>query len=929
MLSAFDHTSPMVTTLEHPVAGIPLLATKLYAPRWHPGLISRPRLVERLGETTRKLSLISAPAGFGKTTLLAEWLSTHVNGKRSTAWVSLDETDNDPVLFWAYVISALQRVHSDVGNRALSMLESPQPPPIESILISLINDLVATNGQIALILDDVHVITTSTIHETVGFLLDHLPPHVHLVIATREDPQIPLPRLRARGQLTELRAADLRFTPDEAATFLNETMGLNLVADDVTSLETRTEGWIAGLQLAALSLRGRADASAFIRAFAGDDRYIVDYLVAEVLQRQPERVRTFLLQTSMLDRLTGPLCDAVTGQRDGKETLETLERSNLFVVPLDDKRQWYRYHHLFTDVLRAHAQAERPDQIAVRHRRASEWYEDNGLQSAAINHAVRSGDVERAADLIELIAVTMLGSSQEGILQRWLVALPDDLVRARPVLSVYSAFSAFSRGELAEAEVHLQDAERWLDTTTDRLEHQNDSLVQMVVADNRAWTSLPGIIAIARGYLSGTTGDLAGTMNWAQRALDHLPADDHLWLGAAAALLGIALWTNGDLEASYQCYAEGLTLLGLAGHIRFQIACTYILADIRVTQGRLRDAFRLYEQTLQVATKESEPIWGTTDIYTGLSSLYCERDDLETAFEFLQKSKALGEYGGLQEFRYRWPLVMARIKEAQGDLDAALDLLDEAARLYIPNPDPDLRPIAAQRTRLWLTQGRLTDALGWVQEQQLSVDDDLSFLHEYEHLTLGKVLVAQYVRDRTATSIRNAQSLLKRLLTAAETGKRTGSVIEILVTQALAFAAQRDIPQALVSLERTLILAEPEGYVRVFIGEGESMRALLRQAVARDIVPTYSHRLLSLFDSPPQPSASSIRTGAADLAEPLTAREVEILRLIASGLRNDEIADRLFISLSTVKRHIANTYSKLGVSHRGEAIARAHALKVL
>ena len=579
----------------HTIAASPLLETKLYVPRWRTGLVPRARLIERLDRgTERKLTLVSAPAGFGKTTLLAEWLAAIPAAERPAAWVSLDQSDNDPALFWAYFITALQKVQSEVGESALSLLHSPQPPPIESVLTTLINEINAIEDDFALILDDYHVIDAQPVQDGTTFLLDHLPPQMHLVIASRADPPLPLSRLRGRGELAELRASDLRFTPEEAAAFLKDVMGLDLSADDVAALETRTEGWIAGLQLAALSMQGREDVPGFITAFSGDDRYIVDYLVEEVLQRQPERVRSFLLQTSTLDRLSGPLCDAVTDQEEGKGMLEALERGNLFVVPLDDKRQWYRYHHLFADVLRAHSMEEQPDRVPTLHRRASEWYEQNGLPSDAVRHALAGEDFERAAGLVELAALAMLGGSQEPTLLEWLKALPDELVRARPVLSVYYAFASLSGVGLEAAEARLRDAERWLEATADTSERPAAPPAEMVVVDEEGFRSLPGSIAIARAYHAGALGDVAGTVKYARRALDLLPEGDYMWRGAAAALLGIASWTTGDLEAAYRSFAEGMASLQMTGYIHLQIMGTPVLADIRTAQGRLREAVSIY-----------------------------------------------------------------------------------------------------------------------------------------------------------------------------------------------------------------------------------------------------------------------------------------------------------------------------------------------
>ncbi|MDQ5811408.1 MAG: helix-turn-helix transcriptional regulator, partial [Actinomycetota bacterium] len=457
----------------------PILATKLYVPPPQPKVVPRPRLIERLSEGLhRRLTLISAPAGFGKTTLVSEWLA---GCEQPAAWLSLDEGDNDPKRFLAYLVAALQTIAPNIGEGVLGVLRSPQPPPAESILAALLNEITTIEEDFVLVLDDYHVIDAREVDDALAYLLEHLPPLMHLVIATREDPHLPLARLRARGQLSELRAADLRFTPSEAAEFLKGVMGLSLSAEDIAALETRTEGWIAGLQLAALSMRGREDVASFIRAFAGDNRYIVDYLVEEVLQRQPERIRSFLLQTSILDRLNGPLCDAVTGQEEGNARLEALERGNFFVVPLDDKRKWYRYHHLFADVLNAQLMAEQPDQVSTLHRRASEWYEQNGSAADAIRHALAAEDFERAADLVELAVPEMRRSRQEATLLGWLKALPDELFRCRPVLSVSYAGALLAGGEVEGVEDRLRDAERWLDTTADMSERAEAPSAEMVV----------------------------------------------------------------------------------------------------------------------------------------------------------------------------------------------------------------------------------------------------------------------------------------------------------------------------------------------------------------------------------------------------------------------------------------------------------------
>jgi LuxR family maltose regulon positive regulatory protein len=904
----------------------PLLETKLYIPDSRPVPVPRPRLMERLEHgAAGRLTLVSAPAGFGKTTLLAAWAGGSAIREPAVAWVSLDQGDNNPALFWSYFITALRTVLPDVGESVLFGLRSAQPPSIELLLTGLINELNAVDSSVALVLDDYHTVGADPVHSAVAFLLDHMPPRIHLVIATRADPPLPLARRRARGELTELRASDLRFTADEAAAFLNHAMGLGLSAAEVAALETRTEGWIAGLQLAALSMQGREDVSGFIRAFAGNDRYIVDYLVEEVLQRQPQHIRSFLLQTSILDRMSGPLCDAITGREDGRRLLEVLERGNLFVVPLDDKREWFRYHHLFADVLRAHATAERPDAIATLHRRASKWYERNGLPAEAVRHSLAARDLERAAGLVEQVARAMLVGREDELLLRWLKALPDGLIRRRPVLSVYYALALVSVDAEA-AEARLRDAERWLDL----MERQppEGPPAEMVVVDEDGFRSLPGTIAVVRAYRAGARGDVPGVVRHARRAWDLLPEGDHLWRGAAAGLLGLAHWTSGHLEEAYRAFADAWAVLRMTGDATQEVSGAFVLADIRRAQGRLREAARLYEQALEAVASQGRPMPPpAADLYVGLAELRSEQGDLEGASRYLQRSKKLNEHGGVSEHRHRWYVAMARIKEAHGDLEGALDLLGEAERLYVRSPAPDVRPIAALRTRVWVRQGRLEEAFGWAGEQSLAIDDELSYVREFEHITLARLLIARHRDDGHERSLAEAMALLERLRKAAEDGGRTGSLIEILVVQALGHEAKRDTPGALASLDRALSLAEPEGYVRHFLDEGDALRHLLRRAAANGGSMSHARRLLSDFDEAPElcsPSAQS-----AGLVEPLTRREVEVLRLIGAGMRNQEIADQLFISLSTVKRHIANAYGKLGASHRIEAVGRAKELNLL
>ncbi|MBP6803057.1 MAG: helix-turn-helix transcriptional regulator [Chloroflexi bacterium] len=890
-----------------------LLQTKLYVPRLRPSLVPRPHLIEKLNKGLHhKLTLISAPAGFGKTTLVTDWIAGE---ERPFAWLSLDERDSDLTRFLTYFIAALQTISPEIGKRVFGMLESPQPAATEAILTALLNEISAIPQEFALVLDDYHVVDAPAVDLALTFLLEHLPPQMHLVITTREDPPLPLPRLRVRGLLTELRAVDLRFTLAETAVFLHQVTGLKFSTEEMAVLEKRTEGWIAGLQLAALSMQRQGDVHGFIAAFAGDDRYIVDYLVDEVLLHQPEHIRRFLLQTCILNRLNGSLCDAVTGQDESSVVLESLERENLFVIPLDNTRHWYRYHHLFADVLQAHLLKQQPTDILVLHQRASVWCEQNELTADAVHHAIAADDFERAARIIELAWAEMDRSRQASTWLRWAKKLPDELVRTRPVLSVGYAWAFLDTGELESAESWLREAEQCLTTTG------------CVVADEEEFHYLPGSIAAARSYLALALSDMPGTVKYAQQALDFFPEDAFLRRGTPAALLGLAFWAEGNLAEAQYAFAEAMTSYQKAGNILFVITGAYVLAEIAVAQGHLREAIKICEQSLQLAQEHDELVLrGAADLYTGLSELALEQNRLDAAKDYLSSSKELGEEAALPRWQYRWYLAQAKIQAAEGNLDGALDSLDEAEKHYVRGPVPDVRAAASMKARIWVAQGRLHEAHNWATEQAVSIVDDLSYLREFDHLTLARIHIAQYQRDGAEPIIQETLALLERLLQMAEAGERTGSVLEILVLQTLAHEAQGDSSAALKPLERALVLAEPEGYIRLFVGEGAPMVKLLKQLKAEsEKQKRYVSHLFAAFDGlekESQPSALNLQP----LVEPLSERELEVLQLVAEGLSNREIAERLYLALPTVKGHNRNIYSKLQVNRRTEAVAKAREL---
>jgi LuxR family maltose regulon positive regulatory protein len=893
----------------------PVLATKLFIPLPRAPAVARPRLIERLRtglHSGRKLTLISAPAGFGKTTLLSEWIeeTRRLDDQVGVAWLSLDERDNDPGRFLTYVAAALHRADASVDANL------PTSPTVESALTVLLNEVGQTRRPIILVLDDLQLIEIAQIREALVFLLDHLPANLHVVMATRSDPPLPLARLRGRGDLTELRAADLRFTPDEAAAFLNQVMGLALSVEDVAALEARTEGWIAGLQLAALSMRERSDIAGFIAAFTGSHRFVIDYLGEEVLQRQPEHVRRFLLQTAFLDRLSGPLCDAVTGRPDSSEMLETLERDNLFVVPLDDEREWYRYHHLFADVLRARSLREDRERVSVVHRLASEWHEGNDWPEDAVKYALAAGDFDRAAILIERALPDLRRRRQDGTLLAWLRILPDETATRMPVLSVYYAWSMLIAGDLEGADRRLSDAERALANSSAAGNEKHGS------AAGEELRMLPVTIAVYRASLALSRGDVAGSELHAHRAVELTSPGDHLGRGTAGGLLGLVLWAKGDLNAAVETFGDARTNLHSAGHTADYLEGTVVLADMLVAQGRLTEARRAYEHALRLAMVQGEK--SAADLYVGMSELCREQGELEAAGQHLAASQTVGEGASVPETRSRWFIAAAQLKEAHGDADGALELLTEAERLSVRGFMPDVRPISAMKARIAIRQGRLKDAQAWLEEHVLSPQDDVSYLREFEHATLARLLIAQNRFDRRDGALHAATELLQRLLAAADRAGRTGSANEILVLQALAHHDRGRLDLALTALARAVDQAEPEGFVRLFVDEGPPMVTLLGEAAKRGIAPQYVHRLRSAFAE-----FRRVSVDGEPNMESLSHRELHVLRLLSTELSGPQIAQELFVSLNTFRTHTKHIYGKLAVNSRPAAVRKAQELHLL
>jgi LuxR family maltose regulon positive regulatory protein len=899
--------------------------SKFYVPRPGESAVSRPRLTALLGRGDgAKLALISAPPGFGKTTLLAEWLAGPESEHPTTVWVSLDPTDNDSGGFWFAVATAVHRSVPHAGA-TLAMLSEAQPPAIDTVITTLVNDLGSGGSEIVLVLEDFHVVDAPEIQGQVASLLERLPSSAYVAITTRSDPAFPLARLRAQGELVEIRAGDLRFTREEVASYFNGAAGSVLDAGQVAALADRTEGWIAALQLAALSMQGREDVAGFIADFAGDDRFVVDYLAEEVLERLSNDVRAFLLRTSVLDRLNGALCDAVTGHDDGQLMLERLEQRNLFLISLDSRREWYRYHHLFADVLRARLLREEPDRVDDLHRRASRWYEQHGNSPDAIRHAIAGQDYERAADMIEPAIPGLRQARQEATMRRWFEQLPDRVFEVRPVLSVGYAGTLMATGEPANVEVLLRAAERWLEPALNDLEGGSAAPSAMVVVDEAEFLRLPSSVALYRAAQAQMAGDPAQTEGFARRAFDLAGADDPLGRGAAAGFLALAKWEAGDLEDAHGFWAAARSCLEQAGHAVDAIGCNRALAEIRIAQGRLHEGMRSYEQALRMASSGTTTVLrGAADMHVGLAELYLEWNDLEAAADHLRMSEDLGDLGGLAQNPYRWRAAMAQLRLTAGDPGAALVLLKDAERVFVSEYYPLTRPIAAQAARIHAAQGRLREAEDWARERGLSVEDELTYVREYEHITLARVLLAKGTRTHDAQSREVATGLLNRLLVAAETGGRWRSVVEILVLLCL---GDREVGRSAAGLDplaRALELAEPEGYVRTFVAEGSPMADLLRMAARRGIAPDYVRRLLEALGRADAHSARGQR-----LAEPLTERELDVLRLLGSDLDGPGIAGELVVGLSTIRTHTKSIYAKLGVNTRRAAVRRGEELGLI
>ena len=892
---------------------IPLLATKYYYPPPRPNLVPRPRLLERLDTGlckaktfTRKLTLISAPAGYGKTTLVAEWLSqwnegleikdetqpaSSVQDKPSSpilhpsgvAWLSLDDSDNDPARFLTYFITALRGVDELLGETALSILHSPQPPASEIILTTLINDIAALATPLILALDDYHVIHTPTIHRQMTYLLDHLPPQIHLVILTREDPLLPVARMRARGQVLEIRQDDLRFTAEETADFLKRVMGLSLSSDEFAALERCTEGWIAGLQLAALSMQGRSDISGFIQAFTGSSRFILDYLVEEVFERQSPDVKDFLLKTSILEQLSGPLCDVVAEKNACQELLEALERANLFIVSLDQSRTWYRYHRLFAESLRHRLRTSHPNSELELHRRASQWFEAKGLTSESIQYALAAQDWERAAKLIGLAADSLLKRGELVTLIGWCQQVPEGLIRSQPEFGMSYAWALLLLGKFDEAEELLADYEE--------IAHSAPVLL--------------GQVAAAQAYAARARGENSRVIEKSELALELLPNGDIVSRSVLSLNLGLVYWHEGRLREAVPALNDTYELSTQAGNQYGSLTAQIFLARTLASQGALRQAEEGLRQTLQVGGKHPILVLAHYD----LAAIYYEWNDLEKAREHIERGLDICTRSGNVEFQNGGHLLKACLFMAQGNM---LEALAEAETTHALSQDYGPATQARSKSchaQIALAMGDVATAKQWV--EQISEDVDANWFYRFIGLTKARLLLAQ--GDRAA-----ARALLdERLARAAQAGWGYATV----AIRALLAQAEETEESALKILAEGLKLSQPEGFIRTYVEAGVGLIPLLKESARRGVMPDYVGQILSAYES----RAKS----TLPLVEPLSVRELEVLRLMSAGLSNREIAEKLVISTGTAKTHVHNVCGKLGVRNRTEAATRAKELELV
>jgi LuxR family transcriptional regulator, maltose regulon positive regulatory protein len=897
----------------------PLLVTKLQLPPAPPDLIARPQVTDLLNPIPgQRVTLLCAPTGFGKTTALREWAARTT---QSVAWVSLDRGDNDPARFWSYVIAAIQVWSPDAGTQARALARMPEQPPLEYIVTALINAVAAGEDDISLVLDDYEVITNAHVHLSLRYLLDHLPSRLHVLIASRVDPPLSFGRLRALGQLGEVRAADLRFQPGETSTFLNDAMGLNLPVDAVTTLDARTEGWVAGLRLAALAIRQHADASTFIASFSGSHRAIVDYLTDEVLDQLPESALRFMLETSILDRLTGPCCDAVTGRDDSQALLERLERANAFLIPLDDDRRWFRYQQLFSDALRDRLAKTSAACIPELHLRAAHWLHVQDFPGAAIEHAAAGGDLDLVMEIIEANARPMLSRGELSTLRGWLDLLPDERIRGCSAVCCTQAWVSVLSGRIDIAESYLDDAER--------------------IADVQAGDILLGEIAGIRGYIARLQGRLPLAIALTRKAMALTQTAAPALRRAIAMNLGLSYWWSHDVEAADMAFADAIAIAEESGDACAVVVAMSHRAKLWAVYGCLRHAEAIFREAENLAIERGVEMYPSQSfVYLGLADLRIQWHDLDGAARLLEDCTKLGVSGGRIDHIIMAYINLSIVELARNDIPAAREMVRQARIALSHHPAPHLQSsVAWTQAVVWIAAGDLDPADRWATALLDRAGGDPLRLDESERMALARVRLEQGRIDEAGTVL---ASVRQRAIDSGWVRCR----IETQALHALIQQASGDEARALVTIGEALALAESEDYRHIFTELGAPMLDLLARVPPTSAVSSsYLDRLLRSFHIQIGPSSNGAGSRHAGLSsraqlialhprrgigpDLLSDRELEVLARITDGLSNREIADALFVTVGTVKRHTNNIYSKLDVASRTQAIARARALNLL
>ena len=897
---------------------VPILLTKLFVPPARPELVTRSRLIEQLNHSLhRKLTLISAPAGFGKTTLVIDWLQTQGDDASSPfllGWLSLDEGDNDPTRFLTYLITALNRIEgleSEIGVGALQLVQSSQPPQPKTVLISVINEIAMVTDKIVLILDDFHLIDSRQVHDSLNFLIENLPPQLHLVLTTREDPPIPMSRLRASGQLNEIRAMDLRFTVEETAVFL-QTMGLNLSSPDITALETRTEGWISGIQLAAISMQGIDDTAGFIQSFTGSNRFVLDYLIEEVLNQQSNEIQDFLFQTAILDRLTGGLCDAVTGQNHSQIILESLVQNNLFIIPLDEERRWYRYHHLFADLLRQRQNQTQAENIPALHIRASKWFSKEGANQEAIKHSLAAKDFERGIELIEAIGVDILQQGNLASVSGWINIIPEETIIKHPYLCVLHAWILQVTGEVETAEARLTLVEQILDHTFEQKDHDFDKTV--------------GLLNYRKAYSCFLSGEHEKTISYAKNALNHLLETAVLIRVHTVLFLGLAYRNLGQFQEALDTYNSILHLTENLGGTSVAVFHYIHLSDLYWEMAQMQHAKELCEKALSLTEQKTGrpdmPYCGF--VYTRIGRILRHRNQLEDALAFTMKGHTLCLNWNVVELLALSYIEVAYINLALGNNEQALTSVNEAIRINDKFSSLGKKFAEAHKALIGLSQDDRAYAETIMQADNSLLDEKYQIQREIEYITHAQLLIAQKKFDEAKVLI---NQIYKH---AQEIGKKL-TELRCLILFSKLFYQEDDVDQALENLSKAFAIAEPEGFIRIFVDEGPLMAKLLHETLSRAIAQEYVQTLLAAFpvNEPEQMHQTQPQSHEFEWIDPLSEREIEVLQHIAEGLSRQEIAVKLVLSKNTVKTHARNIYSKLGVNSQMQAVAKARALGLL